>query len=313
MPSVFELPTGPIEVWSDELRAGVESRWQVEYRKAMAGWLLGQRSQHTRRAYAQSWRVWCAWCAEAGLEPSEPGAGAGGAFMASQRAAGRSEQTVRLRAIAVRNALETLTYEGLRNGPDPFARQRLAEVRTPVERVGLTTEQVVALIDAARGLNGRIEAAVLLCAVVGLRAVEAGQVCEQTLAASPDGLVARVVRKGGTAALVPIPDVIVKAAARDRWPHLEAKGSRTAEDRSADAVSFAVLTAWQATGFEGTVRSHALRHYHVSAALEAGVPLHLVQDSVGHRDPKTTMSYADGRRRVQDHSAHTVLGVLLPS
>jgi integrase/recombinase XerD len=306
--SVFDMPSGPVEVWADETRAGIEDRWHVEYRKAMAGWLLGQRSQHTRRAYAQSWRVWCAWCVEAGLEPTEPGRGAGGAFVASQRAAGLADQTIRLRSIAVANALELLTYEGLRNGPDPFARQKLPQSRGPADRVGLTTEQVLSLIDAARGLSGRHEAAVLLCAVVGLRAAEAGQVCDAALAASPDGLVATIVRKGNTRAVVPIPDVIVKAASRDRWPHRDDKDDAA----NADAVSFAVATAWQATGMPGIVRSHALRHYHATVALDLGVTLDKLQDSMGHASPNTTMGYVDGRGKVRDHSAHAVLKLLVP-
>lgn len=296
--------------WPESVRAGVESRWQVEYRRAMSGWLLGQRSKHTRRAYGQAWRVWADWCGRAGLEPTDPGPGAGGAFIACQRDAGMSEATIRARCIAVRAALEVLTFEGLRSGADPFGRNRFQDpnYRLPTT-IALGNEQVVDLIRYTHEhLPGRYEVAVRLCASVGLRAVEAGQVCEQVLAAGVGGgVVATVVRKGGARAVVPILPAIVQAAARDRWPHHADRD----EAANANAVSRMVTHAWSKAGLPGTVRSHALRHWFCTAALEVGVPLHLVQDSMGHRSPETTMGYADRRNQVKDHAAH-VVSTLLP-
>lgn len=51
----------------------------------------------------------------------------------------------------------------------------------------------------------------------------------------------------------------------------------------------------------GTLNPHALRHALVAAALEAGVPLHEVQDAAGHADPGTTQGYGPGSAPVQDH------------
>lgn len=302
-----ELPA-EVMPWTDEVRGEVESAWQVAFRKAMTGWLLGQASKNTRRAYAQAWRSWSTWCTEHSIDVTDPGPGAGGAYAASLRADGKAEGTVRLRCVAVRAALEMLTYEGLRSGPDPFARVKLPASHAPSATVGLTTEQVVRLVEHAKTMRGRYEAAVRLCAMVGLRAVEAGQVCEGTLAVDQGGgVVSTIVRKGGTRAVVPIPDAILAAAARDRWPHLVGK----ADDRSADAVSNMVAHVWRKAGLPGVARSHALRHWHATVALtELGIPLHLVQDSLGHRSPVTTQGYNDARNRVRDHSAHAVAGLL---
>lgn len=41
------------------------------------------------------------------------------------------------------------------------------------------------------------------------------------------------------------------------------------------------------------VSPHALRRTFITAALEEGAPLHVVQRYVGHDDPRTTMGYAD--------------------
>lgn len=301
------LPSGPVVPWRDGLAAELESTWQVAYRKAMSGWFLGL-SRHTRRAYEQAWRMWSRWCTEAQVDPIEPGPGAGGAWLASMRVAGLSEQTVRLRGIAVRSALLMLLVEGLRTGGDPFFAHKFAQTSGEYVRPALSTEQVSTLIAATRDMPGRYEAAVLLCAVVGLRAVEAGQVCDESLQPSQWGMVAQVVRKGGRRALVPVPDLIVAAAHRDRWPH---RADRDAA-WNADAVSRMVMHAWAKSGQDGVVRSHVLRAWHVSAALEAGVPIHIVQDAVGHRDPKTTQIYNDNRNKIPDHTAFVVAG-LLPS
>lgn len=291
--------------WPESVRAGVESRWQVEYRRAMSGWLLGQRSKHTRRAYGQAWRVWSDWCRTAGLEPTDPGPGAGGAFIACQREAGMSEATVRARCIAVRAALEVLTFEGLRSGADPFGRNRFRDANYGhPQTTGATDVQVRELIGYTHEqMAGRYEVAVRLCAMVGLRSVEAGQVCEATLAAGVGGgVVATVTRKGGARAVVPVPAVIVQAAARDRWPHHADRD----EAANANAISRMVAHAWVKAGLPGVVRSHALRHYFCTQALELGVPLNQVQESMGHRSPVTTIGYDDARGRVKNHAAHVI-------
>ncbi|MGH7746529.1 MAG: tyrosine-type recombinase/integrase, partial [Candidatus Dormibacteria bacterium] len=51
---------------------------------------------------------------------------------------------------------------------------------------------------------------------------------------------------------------------------------------------------------------HALRHGFVTAALDAGVPLHRVQDAAGHRDPRTTRRYDRARGALDHHAAYVV-------
>ena len=51
---------------------------------------------------------------------------------------------------------------------------------------------------------------------------------------------------------------------------------------------------------------HVLRHTHATLALELGVPLHHLQDSLGHRDPRTTRRYDHSRTRLENSSAHAV-------
>ncbi len=55
---------------------------------------------------------------------------------------------------------------------------------------------------------------------------------------------------------------------------------------------------------------HALRHGFITDALEAGVPLHVVQDAAGHRDPRTTQRYNRRRGRLDGHPAYTVAAAM---
>jgi len=43
----------------------------------------------------------------------------------------------------------------------------------------------------------------------------------------------------------------------------------------------------------------------VTLALDAGVPLHEVQDFAGHRDPRSTRRYDRARDRLDRHASYT--------
>jgi integrase/recombinase XerD len=48
-------------------------------------------------------------------------------------------------------------------------------------------------------------------------------------------------------------------------------------------------------GIKGQISPHSLRHTFATNALDFGTPLHALQDSMGHADPRTTRRY-DGAR-----------------
>lgn len=60
------------------------------------------------------------------------------------------------------------------------------------------------------------------------------------------------------------------------------------------------------TGIKKTVSAHVLRHTHATLALEMGVALHHLQDSLGHKDPRTTRRYDHARSRLENSSARVV-------
>jgi integrase/recombinase XerD len=44
----------------------------------------------------------------------------------------------------------------------------------------------------------------------------------------------------------------------------------------------------------------------VTAALASGAPLHVVQDSAGHADPRTTQRYNRARHSLDGHATYAV-------
>lgn len=60
------------------------------------------------------------------------------------------------------------------------------------------------------------------------------------------------------------------------------------------------------TGIRTRVTPYVLRHTHATLALGAGVALHHLQDSLGHKDPRTTRRYDRARTRLENSSARTV-------
>lgn len=58
--------------------------------------------------------------------------------------------------------------------------------------------------------------------------------------------------------------------------------------------------AWKKTGIAKRAHIHSLRHSYATHLLEAGVNLRLIQDTLGHRSPKTTAIYTHLTQQVRD-------------
>lgn len=289
-------PLPEVRPLTDDQRAEIESRWATDYRRTMASYFLGLRSSNTREAYQRAWAKWIAWCESVGADGIEPDQGTGAVWVAAMREAGYSAASIRQWRAAITVILAELSFAGLRHGGDPFI--RVPPIRQPESNVLVTTEDVEALVEAATAIGGQCRTAVLLLAVCGLRASEAGQVTADTVARTPFGMAASIIGKGQKRAIVPLPAIVLEAAAIEGWP-MEGRKSEPRE-----RIRYLVGKAATAAGVD--LHAHSLRHWHATAALEAGVPLERVQDSLRHADPKTTQHYNRLRHQQKNHSAHVV-------
>jgi len=205
---------------------------------------------------------------------------------------------------AVRAAMVELTLEGLSAGGDPFARCRAPKVPKVSSTIPLCDDEVHRALDAATRLGGRYRTLILLLGVDGLRASEAGQVVKGTVRRSPWGPVAQVVRKGGELGIVPLPAVVVEAAAVDGWPLDGWSGSNPAR-----RVSYMVEKVGVAAGLPG-LHPHQFRHWHVTVALREGAKIEHVQDTMGHASPETTQRYNRARNVIENHTGALVARVM---
>lgn len=72
------------------------------------------------------------------------------------------------------------------------------------------------------------------------------------------------------------------------------------EPLNARSLQHAFDAAWKRTGISKKAHIHSLRHSYATHLMEAGVHLRLIQDSLGHRSPKTTAIYTHLTRQVRD-------------
>jgi site-specific recombinase XerD len=154
-------------------------------------------------------------------------------------------------------------------------RDRLAE------RI-LTREQVKRLIDGEEDPARRLILRTLY--IAGLRVAELCGLAWRDV----QGDVFAIYGKGGKTRYVRVGMELVS--------ELRSMSSMTGSDESIFAISprtveRIVKEAAIRVGLPAGVSPHWLRHCHASHALDAGAPIHLVRDTLGHSDIKTTSRY----------------------
>lgn len=178
---------------------------------------------------------------------------------------------------------------------------------------GLSRRQAEDLLAAAAEHSARMHALVDLLLCTGIRISEALTATRNDLGA--DRLV--ITRKGGTRAVVHLPEHTSAAL----HGLIGSSGTELATGAEADRLLFTTRTdrPWHRcdasraltrldhrAGISTRVTPHVLRHTHATLALRAGVALHHLQDSLGHKDPRTTRRYDRARTRLENSSARTV-------
>lgn len=191
---------------------------------------------------------------------------------------------------------------------------------------GLSKSEAVAFLNVATLDSPRSRALAALLVHTGIRISEALGANLHDLQHDTGHRVLVVTRKGGKRAKIALPAPVVDALSTYLGATV-AKGTEvaTAGTAGVDAPIFTTSTGkrWASSeafrtvqrlasiaGVEGNVSPHGLRHTHATLALDAGVPLRDLQDSMGHADPRTTRRYDRARARLERSSAYAVAGVL---
>lgn len=258
-----------------------------------ASWLLTIRSPRTRTEYRRDLRDWLAWCHGHGLDPYLAQRGHVDGWARSMEAAGAAPASVKRRVTAVRgwydhllHDLELVTRNPVQRVKTPPARHRPRLSYGPKVIAAMAARAQAAHYDpqagtrAQTGIRG-VELAFRLMAVNGLRVEETACIPRTAVTAT------------GTTRVLQVPG----KAGRWRIAVLDPRSRALVDEIDGDTLTPSKPTiqrwvrVWAAQVGAPELRCHDLRHWAATTLLSGDVPLHVVQDFMGHADPKTTRVY----------------------
>lgn len=197
------------------------------------------------------------------------------------------------------SAIKSLLTFGWRTGCLPVnvgAALRLPTVKATLAERILSVEEVQRLMQCIT--DRRDQLLVKLLYIGGLRASEACGLSWRDLSPKGEGGILTLQGKGGKTRAVLLPaglwrelKPLTMAPVLDGPVFMSRTGTRL--DRS--AVYRIVAAAARRAGISGKVGPHHLRHSHASHALDAGAPISLVRDTLGHASIQTTGKYLHAR------------------
>lgn len=278
-------------------------------------WLECQRSPHTRDAYARDFDQFQLW-----LRTARPPVGHPlearrihvDEYAISLRRFKPATQARKLAAVSSYYAY-AVTVEAIDTNPAATVRRPPLSNTSP--RMGLTTTEAHRVIDAADNATAAHRALLALCLGAGLRISEALAVRPADISTVKGHTVLTVTGKGDKVRTVPLSpqalrllaDALARCHAADhRIIDTDDNGHPIDRHRALRMVEALGRTA----GVGHRLRPHDLRHTAATLALDAGAPIHRVQDLLGHASPITTQRYVQHRERL-DNSAAYLLGTVL--
>jgi site-specific recombinase XerD len=313
-PATTPAPVGPAD------RSPVAAQRLSTLDDLIAGFLLSKRSPRTRAAYAADLASWRTWCATLDVDVLAAGIHHADAYLRLLAETGdpRTGRPLAAASIARRTAaLHGFYRYATRHRAvtgSPFTDAQRPAVDDESMTSGLTHREVRALLAAARAHSPRSAALVAPLVLNGLRISEALDARIEDLGHDRGHRVLRIRRKGGRRAKTPLtPDVqhALDELIGDRTTGpIFATASGRALDRTAAWRLLRRLATQAGIAGADRISPHSMRHTFATTALDAGVPLRDVQDSMGHRDPRTTRVYDRTRGNLSRNATYTVASVL---
>ncbi|MFF7884323.1 tyrosine-type recombinase/integrase [Streptomyces sp. NPDC020794] len=328
----------PRDDWPNEARA-LRDELAAHYGDAdplpdLAGaWVARQRSANTRKAYVRRFRMWEAYARGAGVHPLKATLPLADAYSRYLETAptlvrvkgGRRGETAptgdplspagRAQALSAAGSFHTYAARLGAVPADPFAAVSRPDIdpdHSPTE--GLTQDETARLLETARDWSPRSYALVALLYLLGPRVDEVLALNAEQLGYDRGHRTLPLRRKGGRIQAVPVPPLALDALlthldGRQSGPlFTTSSGRRWSEPEVWKHLR--VLARRAELPQASSIKPHVLRHGFITDALEAGVPLHEVQDAAGHRDPRTTQRYNRRRGRLDGHPAYKVAAAM---
>lgn len=168
-------------------------------------------------------------------------------------------------------------------------------------RLGLNLETAPRVVEASGRLSPEHRGIVALCFYTGLRISEALSVSARDLREEAGHRVVSVVSKGGREDLVPVSPVAYRLLSE--LLELRPDGPLLGGMDRFRAYRL-VAELGREAGLERKLTPHDLRHGTATCSLEAGEPIHRVQQLLRHASPVTTQRYDHSRDRLDASAAY---------
>jgi len=277
-----------------------------QLRDLAGGWLLSFSSERTRGAYQADLEHFARFLNERNA----------GTVLASRRvvidlyaraldASGLSPAT-RARRLASLSSFYAYACSVGALESNPAANVKRPKLPNYSPRLGLNLSTAPPVIAAAARLTPEHRALVALCLFAGLRVSEALSVTAGDIRDEAGHKVLQVTSKGGRSDLVPLAPQALRLLSGVLAKH--PTGALIRDSKGVAVDRFQAFRMVAALGREAALgralTPHDLRHGAATCALEAGEPLHRVQQHLRHASPLTTQRYDHSRDRLDKSAAY---------
>ena len=291
----------------------------VRVLESTAAWLTGERRQSpaTRKGYIQDLSWWLGYLSARGLDPRNVDPTEADLYAAALRDAGLATSTRARRLSAVSSWYSYLHRAGVAaRNPFGAGMERPAVPQASATR-GLSADELERLLAyAAARESARTYALLTLMLSTGCRVSSVIGATVESIGRDRGHTVIDLPVKGGRAKRFVLPPLA--ADALDRY--LAERGTepgplfatRTGKRLDQPYVFRLLRRIAAAAGIDGADRlsPHSLRHSVATMLLDRGTPLHVVQDLLGHADPRTTRRYDRARESLDRSPAYDLAAAL---
>lgn len=252
-------------------------------------WLANQKSPKTRDGYQRDWDYFAAWIQGKELRSVTLKDLIG--YQQALEGRGFKPATIRRKLNAVRSLLKFAVKAGYLHTTPGESLTLPSEKDTLAERI-LTEAQVLTMIALSKGRD-RVLLRVLYAS--GGRVSEICGLKWRDCRESDEGAILTLFGKGAKTRSVVVSRetwgelLSLRKDADDDSPVLQSRKGKGHLDRS--QVARIVAAAARRAGITGNVSPHWLRHSHGTHAVNRGVPISLIQATLGHSSIATTGRY----------------------
>ena len=288
----------------------------VKYRELIGSWVISYTSENTQQAYLNDLKIFCTFLDEAGIDLLQVRRTHLDVFSRVHEQYTNSNASVARRLAAISAFYRFLLLdEVIERSPAEYIRRPTIDPDFTVTEA-LTQREALRLLDTATEHSLRAQTLVDLLLSTGLRISEALSIRQSDIS---EGRLL-ITRKGGKKSAVYLPEHTLRNLRG--LTATTGQEIQTSEDQLGRTPLVFVTRSgrpWPRSNVDGllrklalaasirkTVSAHVLRHTHATLALEMGVALHHLQDSLGHKDPRTTRRYDHARSRLENSSAKIV-------